>query len=307
MPELKWEIVEYPGCLKSCVWGWREIFERARKRGEPVKHGRILLIPAYSGSSLPPVSDHSILKRLRKAHESGAVVASVCAGSAWIAAAGLDGGRTLTTHWSLASRLAGLRPDITVAATELVIDHGDIISAGGLLAWVDLGLHVVERYWGRRVADDCARVLVWDRGRKRQTPYFPLGSAWVPLRADPVLDAAVAWISARYLRTTRVEDWASAAALSARSLQRRWAAAFGLSPMAWLRLARIGEARRLLAESDASWESITRDCGYEDPVSFRRLFERAVGWTPGRYRATFRREASERMDASRASERFSST
>lgn len=288
MPDLDWEIVEYPGCLASCVWGWREIFELAERRGECQNGGRMLLIPAYSGGALPPVDDAELLARLRKEHASGTVIASVCAGSAWIAAAGLDGGRTLTTHWSLAAQLAGLRPDIHVAASELVIDHGDIISAGGLLAWVDLGLHIVERYWGKKVADDCARTLVWDRGRKRQTPYFAPGSAWVPLRADPCLDAAVAWISARYLREVRLADWASAAALSLRSLQRRWTAAFGSSPVAWLQGARIEEACRLLSQSGASWESITRDCGYEDTASFRELFVRRVGWTPGRYRAAFR-------------------
>ncbi len=287
MAEPTWEVLEYAGCLQSCVWGWRELFELARRRGGSVREGRVLLIPAYFGSSLPPTDDDGILDFLRGEHDSGTVLASVCAGSAWIAAAGLDRGRTLTTHWSLCADLAALRRDIRVSASELVIDHGDIITAGGMLAWVDLGLHLIERYWGAKTADECARTLVWDRGRTRQTPYFPPGSAWIPLRPDPVLARALDWIRSRWRRPAPLEAWASGAALSPRSLQRRWAASFGLSPAAWLRRVRVEEARRLLEASGLSWERITRDCGYEDPASFRELFERAVGWTPGRYRRSF--------------------
>ncbi|HCM28940.1 MAG: hypothetical protein A2Z99_18525 [Treponema sp. GWB1_62_6] len=155
------------------------------------------------------------------------------------------------------------------------------------MAWVDLGLHLVERYWGGTIADDCARTLVWDRGRKRQTPYSAPGSAWIPLRADQALDRAVAWISARFTEDIRLDEWAAAGALSPRSLQRHWTAAFGLSPVAWLQRVRVEEARRLLERSDAPWESITRSCGYSDPATFRGLFEREVGWTPGRYRGEY--------------------
>ncbi len=282
-----WEILEYPGCLQSCVWGWKELRSLADRHGDAERSGRVLLIPAYGGGGLPRVDDRGIIERIRVAHRSGAVIASVCAGSAWIAAAELDGGRALTTHWSLAPALASLRSDLRVVVSELVIDHGDIVSAGGLLAWIDLGLHLVERFWGKSVADGCARTLVWDRNRKRQTPYSPPGSAWIPLRADPTLDKASAWISAHFLKEVRLETWASAAALSPRGLQRRWTAAFGISPITWLQSARVEEARRLLENSTDSWESITRDCGYSDPSGFRELFERKVGWTPGRYRRSW--------------------
>ncbi|MFA6505538.1 MAG: helix-turn-helix domain-containing protein [Treponemataceae bacterium] len=290
MPEVEWEIVEYPGCLQSCVWGWRELYALAKRSGESELGGRVVLIPAYSGGGLPPTKDEAILERLRSAHRKGAVVASVCAGAAWIAAAGLDRGRALTTHWSLAPQLAALRADVRVVASCLVIDHGDIVSAGGLLSWIDLGLHLIERYWGKESADDCARTLVWDRSRKLQTPYAPPGSAWIPLRADPALNAAISWIGVHFPDETRISDWASAAALSPRSLQRRWTAAFGLSPIAWLQRARVEEARRRLEQSDAPWEVISRDCGYSDPSGFRCLFEREVGWTPGRYRKEYGRK-----------------
>jgi transcriptional regulator GlxA family with amidase domain len=177
-----------------------------------------------------------------------------------------------------------MRSDISVVASELVIDHGDIVSAGGLLAWVDLGLHLARRFWGASIADEVARVLVWDRERKSQLPFSPPGSAWLPVRRDPSLDAALVWARTRYLGKVSLEDWSRAAALGLRTLQRRWAAAFGESPLRWLQAVRVEEAKRMLEESSETWDSIAERCGYSDPAGFREIFERRVGSTPSRYR-----------------------
>jgi transcriptional regulator GlxA family with amidase domain len=284
MPSCTWEILEYPGCLQSCVWGWKELRSMLEGRGPAIVGGKVLLIPAKSGSGLPRADEPALIRKIRITHERGGVIASVCAGAAWIAAAGIDGGRPLTTHWNLVQSLAAMRADVRVVASELVIDHGDIISAGGLLAWVDLGLHLAQRFWGATVADEVARVLVCDRSRKSQLPFSPPGGAWLPLRRDPSLDGALAWAREHFRGKVSLEDWARGAALGLRTLQRRWAAAFGVSPLRWLQAVRVEEARRLLEGSAETWESITARCGYADPAGFREVFERRVGSTPGRYR-----------------------
>jgi transcriptional regulator GlxA family with amidase domain len=259
----------------------REMLER---RGPAKKEGRILLIPAGSGPELPKADDPAIIRRIQKAHREGAVVASVCAGAAWIAAAGIDGGRPITTHWGLAADLAARRADLRVVAAELIFDHGDLITAGGLLAWVDLGLHLAERFWSSEDADAIARLLVWDRNRRSQVPYTPTGKAWIPLRPDPLLDKALVWARLHFCDPISMVEWAGAAALGQRTMERRWAVAFGETPLRWLQTVRVEEARRLLEEGTSSWEAITSNCGYSDPASFRELFERRVGRKPGEYR-----------------------
>jgi transcriptional regulator GlxA family with amidase domain len=299
MATCSWQILEYPGCLQSCVWGWRELRAMLEGSGPPARGGRVLLIPASGGSGLPDTEEGSIVGRIRAAHAAGAVIASVCAGAAWVAAAGIDRGRPVTTHWNLASRLAATRPGLRVVSSELVIDHGDLVSAGGLLAWVDLGLHLAARFWGEEAADECARTLVWDRGRRSQLPFSPPGLAWRPLRPDPALEEALAWARAHFRDAIALEEWAAAAALGARTLQRRWTAAFGEPPLKWLQSVRVEEARALLEGSAESWESVTARCGYSDPGSFRELFERRVGWTPGRYRRAFARSSTPRRLSTR--------
>ena len=289
MASCVWDILDYPGCLQSCVWGWREIRGMLERRGPARIKGKVLLIPAKSKSGLPSASDEALVQRVRAAHERGAVVASACAGAAWVVAAGVDQGRPITTHWNLAVALASMRPGLRVVPSEILIDHGDLVTAGGLLSWVDLGLHITERFWGAQVADELARVLVWDRDRRSQLPFSPPGGAWSPLRPDPSLDPALAWARARFRSPMSVAEWADAAAVGLRTLERRWSAAFGETPLGWLQAVRVEEARLLLEETVESWEEITSRCGYKDPVSFREVFERRLGWTPGRYRRSRRR------------------
>ena len=137
------------------------------KRAGPAKTGgRILLIPAKSGEGLPRADNQALLRSIRSAHDQVTIVASVCAGAAWIAAAGLDRGRPLTTHWNLGSVPGCPAPGYQrrrIGARDRPRGHG--WSAGGLLSWVDLGLHLVRRFWGEPVADEVARILISD-GRR---------------------------------------------------------------------------------------------------------------------------------------------
>jgi len=210
--------------------GWRELRSRLEGLGTSRKAGKILLIPANGGSGLPDTGDAHLIRKIRSAHERGLA-------------------------------LSMMRADLRVESSELIIDHGDIVSAGGLLSWVDLGLHLAERFWGAVIADELSRVLVWDRSRTRQVPYSALGGPWIPLKPDFTLDPALVWARKHFRDKVSIAEWAHASGLGLRTLQRRWA-------------------------------SVTETCGYNDPASFREIFERRVGWTPGRYRRSWRSRSS---------------
>jgi AraC-like DNA-binding protein len=51
---------------------------------------------------------------------------------------------------------------------------------------------------------------------------------------------------------------------------------------------RIEEAKRLLETTGDAIDTIVEAVGYDDPASFRRLFKRLTGVTPGRYRQRYR-------------------
>lgn len=293
---MTYAILEYPGCLASNCSGWRELFalagrtagDRASLIEADADNAELLLVPGCMGSGPDAACAAPVLEALARAQARGAVVAAVCAGVAALLAAGIDRGRRVTSHWALEEELRAAYPRSRIDARELIIDSGDMISAGGMMAWVDLGLHAVGRFISAETARECARTLVWDPGRARQSPYADPKAALAPLKPDGELARAEEWIKDRIGRRISVAAWARGSSLGDRSLERRWKAAYGRSPVAWLRSARIAMAKGLLESGGSSWESITAACGYADPSRFRAAFQSETGWSPRRYRQAFR-------------------
>lgn len=78
------------------------------------------------------------------------------------------------------------------------------------------------------------------------------------------------------------------AGLSERTFKRRFTAATGIAPIAYVQRLRIEDAKRRLERTEAAIDEISWQVGYEEPAFFRRLFKRVTGLTPGRYRRRFR-------------------
>jgi transcriptional regulator GlxA family with amidase domain len=76
--------------------------------------------------------------------------------------------------------------------------------------------------------------------------------------------------------------------LTERTFKRRFTAATGLSPIAYVQRLRIEDAKRRLERTEASVDDISWQVGYEEAAFFRRLFKRVTGMAPGAYRRRFR-------------------
>lgn len=111
---------------------------------------RIIIIPAQDEPSA------ATLDWLRQASRGADVTASVCTGAFVLAKAGLLAGREATTHHGALTLLATDFPDVKVKRGARFIDAGKVSTAGGLTSGIDLALHIVERYYGRAVAETTA-------------------------------------------------------------------------------------------------------------------------------------------------------
>jgi cyclohexyl-isocyanide hydratase len=78
--------------------------------------------------------------------EPGRTLASVCTGSLLLGHAGFLSGRRATTHHARLEALAPLCAE--VVRDQRVVDDGDVVTAGGVTSGIDLGLHLVGRFWG---------------------------------------------------------------------------------------------------------------------------------------------------------------
>jgi len=227
-----------------------------------------------------------VLEALRVAHARGARLASVCNGSFILAAAGLLDGRPATTHWSVAARLAELHPKVLVDETVLYIDDGDVLTAGGAAAGLDLGLHIIRTIAGAEVANRLARALIIP-------PHRPGGQAQYIESPMPELDTAdpvaetMAWARTRLHEAVPVDALAARAHMSRRNYDRRFREITGSAPGTWLTHQRVIRAQELLESGDLPVDEVARQCGFSTAAALRPHFRRHVGVTPMAYRRTF--------------------
>jgi transcriptional regulator GlxA family with amidase domain len=87
------------------------------------------------------------------------VTMSVCTGASMLAAYGLLDGKTATTHHLYQQAMQKKYPAVNFVSGTRFVEHGKIATAGGLTSGIDLALHVVERYYGRDVAEVTAGYL----------------------------------------------------------------------------------------------------------------------------------------------------
>jgi len=99
-------------------------------------------------------------KRVAEHHAAGTLVASVCTGAMVLAAAGLTDGRPAVTH---RGALADLRESGAAVREARVVDDGDLVTAGGITAGIDLALHLLERLVGAGVAESVADTMEYER------------------------------------------------------------------------------------------------------------------------------------------------
>jgi transcriptional regulator GlxA family with amidase domain len=202
---------------------------------------RILIIPPTMMDLPDPDVPAGVVSWLRSRHEDGAKLVAVCSGAFILAATRLAAGRSVSTHRICAEALAKRFPEISVDTNERIIDHGDIISAGGFMAWVDVGLLLVDRILGSAVRAETARFILSDPAA-REAHYFS-GFAPRQTHGDTAVLKAQEWVHIRDGQDISLTSMATAAGLERRTFLRRFANATGMAPIEYCRAVRIARAR----------------------------------------------------------------
>lgn len=310
-------LLRYPGAQLAAVHGLGDLFEVAnRMAADQGRQGVTRLrvshwqadeagqlqrtfdsLPQTDGAPqvviLPPCLDDTAEQPLaacyrdwlREQHAAGVLLASVCAGAFALAEAGLLDGRTVTTHWALAAQMAARFPQVQVQPERMVIDDGDLITAGGLMAWTDLGLALVTRLLGPTIAAETARFLVVDLNRESQRHF----SSFAPIldHGDVAVLGVQRWLQAEGGAEASLTDMATRAGLGERTFLRRFRAATGLKPTEYCQQLRVSKAREMLEFTRQSIDQVAWQMGYRDSGAFRKVFTRLVGLSPGDYRRRF--------------------
>jgi AraC family transcriptional activator FtrA len=171
-----------------------------------------IIVPAWRDEhEVPP---HDVLEALRREHDRGARIMSVCSGAFVLAHAGLLDGRRATTHWKYAALMAERFPLIEVDPDVLYVVDGDVMTSAGTAAGIDLCLHVVRLDHGAAVANAVARRMVVPphrSGGQAQYVQAPVPDACEP--GDP-LAQVLDWAVANLDRPLSVDQLAAKATMS---------------------------------------------------------------------------------------------
>jgi transcriptional regulator GlxA family with amidase domain len=219
---------------------------------------------------------------LRQCSQAGTTVASACLGAFLPAAAGLLDGREATTHWQWVDFAQKTYPDVRWNTREMLVDHGDIITSGGLLSIVDLCLHIVRKKQGSAFMRELGQILLADTARQKQSVYATRLIA-APKNAG-TFQALEQEIDRRGTDALSVEQMAEFCHMSLRSFHRRFQENYGLSPIKFLQLRRIEKAKALLTDASLPLEVVAEQVGFGDMAFFRAVFSRETGMTPGQFR-----------------------
>jgi len=305
-------ILNYPGALISAVQGLKEMFQAANRicdeQGVAVvfetklydvdqlqgveaipQQQVIILSPSMeSGYQFDPQA--SVKGWLLLQHDRGAIICSVCAGAFILAATGLLNKRPATTHWGLAERFAEDFPEVLIDSRKILINDGDVITAGGLMAWVDLGLELVAQFTQPQIMRRLGKFLVVDTGPREQRYY----RSFTPKlsHGDQLIVKVQHHLQANFYRQLLISEMAEVCCLTERTFLRRFVKATSMKPNQYLQQLRIQKACDLLEGSQQTIESITLSVGYEDSSAFRKTFYKIIGLTPREFRGRFGCEIS---------------
>ncbi|MFQ5695654.1 MAG: DJ-1/PfpI family protein [Terriglobia bacterium] len=155
------------------------VFTVAKTKSTVAATGGLRVLPDYGFADAPPIDllvvpggfgtramleDAETLAWVRRAADGARKVTSVCTGALVLAKTGLLQGRRATTHWGAYDLLASVDPSLRVQRDRRVVDDG-IITAGGVASGIDMAFYVVERLFGKEVADETARYIEYPRAR----------------------------------------------------------------------------------------------------------------------------------------------
>jgi transcriptional regulator GlxA family with amidase domain len=230
---------------------------------------------------------------LRRQHTQGALICSVCTGSLMLAEAGLLDGEDATCHWAAADQIRNRYPHVRLHPERVLVTTGAghrVVTSGASASWTDLALYLVARFCGEDEARRTAKLFLFG---DRSDGQLPFAARVRPRQHD---DAAVAaaqdWIAMNYAGANPVSGMTKVSGLAPRSFVRRFQAATGYVPLDYVQSLRTEEAKQLLETTDTPIDAIAAEVGYTEPAAFRRVFKRAAGITPKRYRQRFRQVAT---------------
>jgi AraC family transcriptional activator FtrA len=242
----------------------------------------MLVVPAWP-FRYASVSE-SMATAITQLHQRGGRILTFCTGAFLLGELGLFDGKRATTHWAYAEEFQRRYPAAQYIDNVLYLYDGVIGCSAGSAAGIDLSMEVIRADFGYQIANQVARRLVMPPHRCGGQSQF----VERPMIKTPNRFAnAVEWAQNNLQSKIDMDQLAQHALMSRRSFDRKFRAAFTLSPQQWLIQQRLNVAKDLLESTEYSIDQIANLSGFENAVSFRHHFKKTLTLSPRQFRDQF--------------------
>jgi len=225
---------------------------------------------------------------LQEQYTRGAMLAANYTAVFVLAEAGVLREQAATVPFTLERQFRQRYPILKLDLTRSLLDAGNVLCGAALSASYPLCWRLIERRTSAAIAQRLFHDVFFDTGGD--------SGALAPVDArhgDQLVERAQTWLAHHLATEVNMTELARYAAVSPRTLLRRFQAALELSPHKYLRNLRMDTARRGLEVTRFQVEKIARGVGYADVTFFSQLFRQHTGMTPAQYRRHARRSRSQ--------------
>ncbi len=215
-------------------------------------------------------------------HGKGAGIASMSTGTFLLAETGLLDGKEATTYWSYVDLFRKKYPKVNLKPEKMLTSVDNIFCYSGLNSALVLAVHLIEKTYDVRVAQQVEKYYLVDSSSGYQSSDITfMGQKF---HRDETILAVQQWIEENYAKSFLLEEVAVRFGMSLRTLTRRFKSATGENLLAYLHRYRLEIAKELLRASSLSIQEIAYQVGYEDISYFYSLFKKHTTVTPKAYR-----------------------
>jgi len=125
-------------------------------------HPRINLLIVPGGIVADELKKENVISWIAASSDIADITASVCTGAFLLARAGVLKSKAATTHWEDINDLRSMFPDIEIKKDVRWVDEGNVVTAAGISAGIDMSLHLVARVANKDLADRTAKQMEFE-------------------------------------------------------------------------------------------------------------------------------------------------
>lgn len=281
--------VELVGLSKETPLSGGAFIANAHKLITEVDQTDLIVIPAFDGPPQEAIeANKEFIPFIIDQYKKGTEIASLCMGAFILAETGLLNGRKCSTHWIAANDFRKMYPDVDLVDGKVVTEEQGIYSSGGAFSYLNLILHLVEKYAGRDMAVFASKVFAIELERTTQSPFTIFHGQ--KDHEDVEVKKAQEFIEEHYTDKLTVDELAKMFYIGRRTFERRFKKATTNTVIEYIQRVKIEAAKKMLESSRENVNEVMYSVGYSDSKAFRTTFKKVVGFSPLEYRKKYNKD-----------------